>query len=940
MSEVPREQTEILDLAHVFIRDMDSRIIFWNTGDTRMYGYTAEEVVGRVSHDLLDTIFPEPLEDIEARLMRSGEWEGELTQTRRDGQQITVASYWVLHKDAQGNPTSIVEVNNDISESKRAEESLQETNRRLRILSETASQLLTIDDPQGLVQSLCETVMQFLGCHVFFNFLVSDDLDCLHLNAYAGIPEEAADEIEWLDYGVAVCGCAARDGCRIVAEDIINTPDPRTELVKSYGVQAYACHPLLSTGGRVIGTLSFGSKTKTCFTDEELDLMKTVADQVATAMERMRAEKELEARAQKLEEANEELACTNEELEATTEELRCETEERRLSQESLYRRNAVLDGINRIFREAMTRSSEEELGVLCLQVMEEITGSKFGFIGEMNPEGKLNDVAISDPGWESCRMAAPLGHGRLPISFTVHGVYGRVLKYGCGFYTNDPASHPDSIGVPEGHPPLKAFLGVPLIRDGKAIGMVGLGNREGGYRDEDLEAAESLTPAVVQAFVQKRAEDALRESEEKYRRLFETMQEAFFVVEVITGEQGNPVDARYVDANEQFVHYMGLPREQLVGHTYSEVVPRPDPTWIAVIGKVALTGEPATQELFAPTRRRWLQITSYSPRPGQAATLFTDVTERKQALEALENERRRLQAVLEALPVAMCITDDKGGLVLFNDAFVQVWGGTPPETRSISDYGAYRGWWADTGEPLKPEEWASAQVAIKGKPVIGQLIEIQRFNGTRGFVINSASPICDASGKVVGSAVAIQDITALREAEEAVRKAEESKIEFYRRTISAATDGKLEITDVSEIERVAGPALASWEINTPTDLIAIRHGVAEQATGAGMDHVNIGRFVLAVGEAATNAIKHAGGGVASLHKTDDSVLFLVEDTGQGIKALNLPEVALRSRYSTAGTLGVGYKVMMNVADKVYLATGPEGTAVGVQMSLHPALAGV
>ena len=134
--------------------------------------------------------------------------------------------------------------------------------------------------------------MQHLDCHVFFNFLVDELVGKLHLNACAGIPDEEARNIEWLDYGVAVCGCVARDGKRIVAEDIFNTPDIRTELVKSYGIQAYACHPL-EVQGKLIGTLSFGTKTRTCFSAEDLALMKTVADQVATAMEKLRLIDEL-----------------------------------------------------------------------------------------------------------------------------------------------------------------------------------------------------------------------------------------------------------------------------------------------------------------------------------------------------------------------------------------------------------------------------------------------------------------------------------------------------------------------------------------------------------------------------------------------------------------------------------------------------------------------
>jgi PAS domain S-box-containing protein len=175
---------------------------------------------------------------------------------------------------------------------KRAEAALNRSQSRFKLLSDTASQLLASENPQAIVEKLCRQVMQHLGCHVFFNFLVDETMGKLHLNACAGIPEEEARKIEWLDFGVAVCGCAARDGRRIVAEDIFNTPDIRTELVKSYGIQAYACHPL-EVQGKIIGTLSFGAKTRTRFPDEALALMKTVADQVAISMEKLRLINEL-----------------------------------------------------------------------------------------------------------------------------------------------------------------------------------------------------------------------------------------------------------------------------------------------------------------------------------------------------------------------------------------------------------------------------------------------------------------------------------------------------------------------------------------------------------------------------------------------------------------------------------------------------------------------
>jgi signal transduction histidine kinase len=194
---------------------------------------------------------------------------------------------------------------------------LRRSEARFRLLSETAGRLLATDDPQSIVNELCRGVMAYIDCHAFFNFLVDEEAGRLHLNACAGIPDEEARKLEWLDYGVAVCGCAARDAVRIVAEDIFHTPDPRTELVKSYGIQAYACHPLIAQG-RLIGTLSFGSKTRSRFSDQDLALMKTVSDQVAVAMERIQLIGALQSSRDDLEkrvaERTAELARSNREL--------------------------------------------------------------------------------------------------------------------------------------------------------------------------------------------------------------------------------------------------------------------------------------------------------------------------------------------------------------------------------------------------------------------------------------------------------------------------------------------------------------------------------------------------------------------------------------------------------------------------------------------------
>lgn len=166
----------------------------------------------------------------------------------------------------------------DITERKRAEEASRRALRRFEILADTTGELLRSREPQERVESICGKVMEHLGCDVFFNFLADEKAGKLRLNAYAGVPEEEARRIKCPDHGTAVCGCAARDGCRIVAD-----------------VKACACHPLPGVGGKVIGALFFGTRRRETFDDEELSLMKAVSDQVAIAMTRIRSEEELKA---------------------------------------------------------------------------------------------------------------------------------------------------------------------------------------------------------------------------------------------------------------------------------------------------------------------------------------------------------------------------------------------------------------------------------------------------------------------------------------------------------------------------------------------------------------------------------------------------------------------------------------------------------------------
>jgi two-component system, LuxR family, sensor kinase FixL len=128
-----REQARLLDLTHdsIFVRDMGDVITYWNRGAEELYGWRRDEAVGKVSHQLMQTVFPVPLEDITAQLLRVGRWEGALVHTKRDGSRVTLSSRWSLQRDERGRPVATMETNNDITERNQAQEALRRTQAEL-----------------------------------------------------------------------------------------------------------------------------------------------------------------------------------------------------------------------------------------------------------------------------------------------------------------------------------------------------------------------------------------------------------------------------------------------------------------------------------------------------------------------------------------------------------------------------------------------------------------------------------------------------------------------------------------------------------------------------------------------------------------------------------------------------------------------------------------
>ncbi|MBX6375796.1 MAG: PAS domain S-box protein [Acetobacteraceae bacterium] len=131
-----RDLLATLDLGAIMARDLDGTVRFWSAGCERLYGWSAAEAAGRSAHALLATRFPVPVAEVEAALLHTGEWRGDLRQRRRDGSEVVVSAHKSLRCDAAGRPVAVAENLTDVTALRRAEEQLRASEERLRLAQE------------------------------------------------------------------------------------------------------------------------------------------------------------------------------------------------------------------------------------------------------------------------------------------------------------------------------------------------------------------------------------------------------------------------------------------------------------------------------------------------------------------------------------------------------------------------------------------------------------------------------------------------------------------------------------------------------------------------------------------------------------------------------------------------------------------------------------
>ena len=306
---------------------------------------------------------------------------------------------------------------------------------------------------------------------------------------------------------------------------------------------------------------------------------------------------------------------------------------------------------------------------------------------------------------------------------------------------------------------------------------------------------EGIITATVNLTEQVRAEEDMRDRDARYRSLFESIDEGFGIIEMLYDDAGEPVDYVFREANQAFFQQTGMPADVL-GKTALEMFPALERHWIDTYGRVASSGEAVRFENEAKAMGRWFDVYAFrigNPARREVALLFKDIALQKRADAELRDseqralasalaaqaERSRVDALLQAAPAGIVVTDAAGVIIQSNAAHQRLWG----ETLVGAPAAMRKGWWADGsarhGQPLGAADWVTARV-LRGEPAPRDTIEIETSDTPplRRIVLITGAPIRDEGGAISGAVVTQMDITDRVKAEEALRQDDRRKDEF------------------------------------------------------------------------------------------------------------------------------------------------------------------
>jgi PAS domain S-box-containing protein len=262
----------------------------------------------------------------------------------------------------------------------------------------------------------------------------------------------------------------------------------------------------------------------------------------------------------------------------------------------------------------------------------------------------------------------------------------------------------------------------------------------------------------------RKAEEALRTSEEKYRSLIKSINSGFALHEIVLDDKGVPVDYVFLETNDIFKEVTGI-EQDITGRTVSEVLPGIKDSefdWIGAYGSVALTGKDITIEHFAATLDRWYSVHAYSPKHGYFATIFSDITERKKAEETLISSEKRFRELFDHTPIAYQSLDEKGRFIDVNEDWLSMTGYEEEDVigRRFDEF------WSEETKHLFPVAFET----LKADCVVDKVeLTLRKKDGELIEVLLTGRVQSAVDGSFIKTHCIISDITRIKRAEEKYR---------------------------------------------------------------------------------------------------------------------------------------------------------------------------
>ena len=317
----------------------------------------------------------------------------------------------------------------------------------------------------------------------------------------------------------------------------------------------------------------------------------------------------------------------------------------------------------------------------------------------------------------------------------------------------------------------------------------------------------------------KRTEDEIRRQREILQRIFDN---APIGISFLTE------DARYALVNREWERITGWTLKEVQalqqhnGEVCAEVIPDPKERQQAHDSIAAATGEWMDVQITArDVKTLVVSICFIALSDGTRIGLVQDITERKRAEEAVRDDQERLQSVLATLPVGVAVTDLADDIVLTNAAAERIWGRMIVSGRER--LAESRGCWHESGQRIDPESWASVRAISTGQTSLNELIDIETFDGQKKTIQNSAAPIRNAQGSIVGAVFVNEDVTARKRAEDEIRESAERLRYLSRRLLGVQEEERRHIA--RELHDEFGQLLAT----TTLHLQAARGATGEAA---------------------------------------------------------------------------------------------------------------